>query len=88
MHPIYAFYDVHKQNVILSIHPINTSNTAQLPPHPGCPSVSVEVGKILLSLAPHPGDDPYGVLLALDFYLLSAGKYSEVFAFAGLTLTR
>ena len=54
----------------------------------GCPSVSVEVGKILLSLAPHPCDDPYGVLLALDFYLLSAGKYAEVFAFAGLTLTR
>ena len=87
-HPIHTSYLIHKQNVILSIHPINTPNIAQYPPHPGCPSVSVEVGKVLLSLAPHPGDDPYGVLLALDFYLLSAGKYSEVFAFAGLTLIR
>ena len=48
----------------------------------GCPSVAAEIGKILLSL--DPLNDRYNILLTLDFFFLSSGKYNEIFNFVGI----
>ena len=48
----------------------------------GCPSVASEIGKILLSL--DPLNDRYNILLTLDFFFLSSGKYNEIFNFIGI----
>lgn len=42
----------------------------------GCPSLAADIAKILLSLCPE--GDPFHVLLALDHYLVSAGKLDQI----------
>jgi uncharacterized membrane protein len=49
----------------------------------GLHSVAVEVCRYLLSL--HPVDDAQHLLLALDYYLIRAGRWDQLLAYCGLT---
>ena len=48
----------------------------------GCPSVSSEIGKIILSL--DPKEDRYNILLSLDYFFLSSGKNKNIIDFVGI----
>ena len=48
----------------------------------GCPSVSVEVAKIIYSL--DPAIDRYNILLVLDYFLVSSGRNEDLLKFMGL----
>jgi hypothetical protein len=47
----------------------------------GCSSVAYEVGKVLLSLCP---EDPYNVLLVLDYYSITSNKHEDLFILTGM----